>query len=98
MAALTYMAALPHLPLLIANHPSRSATGLGAFGADSPWEIRQNIDTAPQVYRGMEGAPGHQAGALAPDGSRAWTPRVHLTERAAPTPIPAPTPLAASIR
>ena len=63
-AALAYMSSLPRLPLVFANHPSRSAKGLGAFGSDEPWEIRQNIETAPEVYRGMEGAPGHQASAL----------------------------------
>ena len=31
---------------------------------------RQNNDTAPDVYRGMEGGPGHPAGALATDGSQ----------------------------
>jgi hypothetical protein len=64
IAALTYMSSLPRLPLVFANHPSRSAKGLGMFGQDEPWEIRGNIDVAPQVYRGMEGGPGHQAGSL----------------------------------
>jgi hypothetical protein len=64
VAALTYMSSLPRLPLVFANHPSRSAKGLGAFGSSEPWEIRQNIDAAPEVYRGMEGGPGHQASAL----------------------------------
>ena len=64
-AALTYMSALPRLPLVFANHPARSAKGLGVFGQDEPWEIRENIDNAAEVYRGMEGAPGHQAGSLA---------------------------------
>jgi hypothetical protein len=63
-AALAYMSSLPRLPLVFANHPSRSAKALGVFGQDEPWEIRENIDIAPEVYRGMEGAPGHQAGAL----------------------------------
>jgi hypothetical protein len=58
------MATLPRLPLVFANHPSRSAKALGAFGSSEPWEIRQNIEIAPEVYRGMEGAPGHQAAAL----------------------------------
>ena len=63
-AALSYMSSMPRLPLVFANHPSRSAKGLGAFGQDEPWEIRENNDLAPEVYRGMEGAPGHQAGSL----------------------------------
>ena len=69
VAALTYMASLPALPLMFANHPSRSAKALGAFGDTEPWEIRQSHDAAPDVYRGMEGAPGHQAGGLHRDGS-----------------------------
>ncbi len=69
LEALRYIAALPALPLMFANHPSRSARGIGMYGQDEPWEIRQNNDAAPEVYRGMEGAPGHQAGPLASDGS-----------------------------
>lgn len=67
--ALTYMNGLLRLPVLFANHPSRSATGLGEYGMTSPRELRNNNDLAPQVYLGMEGAPGHQAGALAADGT-----------------------------
>ena len=37
VAALTYMASLPALPLMFANHPSRSAKALGAFGDTEPW-------------------------------------------------------------
>lgn len=68
--ALEYMKSLPLLPVLFANHPSRSATGVGIYGANEPRELRANHSLAPEVYRGMEGAPGHQAGALAPDGSQ----------------------------
>ena len=68
--ALNHMTRLTRLPLLFANHPSRSATGIGVYGADEPWELRGNNDQAPEVYRGMEGAPGHQAAILAPDGTR----------------------------
>jgi hypothetical protein len=64
------MKALPLLPLVFANHPSRSATGIGVYGSDEPREFRNNNDLAPDVYRGMEGAPGHQAGTLAPDGTQ----------------------------
>ena len=59
VAALGYMASMPRLPLVFANHPSRSATGIGVWGLDEPWEIRQNNDTAADVYRGLEGGPGH---------------------------------------
>lgn len=68
--ALEYMKGLPLLPVLFANHPARSATGVGVYGANEPREFRANHDLAPEVYRGMEGAPGHQAGPLAPDGSQ----------------------------
>lgn len=59
--ALRAMAALPQLPVLIANHPSRTATGLGAWGMHTPDEYRRWKETAPEVVIGMEGAPGHQA-------------------------------------
>jgi hypothetical protein len=62
------MNGLRRLPLMFANHPSRSARGVGQYGADEPREFRNNNDVAPEIYRGMEGAPGHQAGTLAPDG------------------------------
>jgi hypothetical protein len=67
--ALEHMKSLPLLPLVFANHPSRSATGVSIYGSNEPRELRANNNVAPEVYRGMEGAPGHQAGALAPDGS-----------------------------
>jgi hypothetical protein len=69
LRGLAFMARLTRLPILFANHPSRSATGLGGYGLTEPAELRTNHDLAPDVYRGMEGAPGHQAGTLAPDGS-----------------------------
>lgn len=56
-------------PLVIAHHAARSAKGLGVWGQDTPAEFRNNQDTAPLVYVGFEGAPGHQAGPLT-DGSR----------------------------
>jgi hypothetical protein len=67
--ALLYMNSLRRLPVMFANHPSRSATGIGRYGLDEPREFRSNNDVAPDVYRGMEGAPGHQAGTLAPNGT-----------------------------
>jgi hypothetical protein len=60
--ALAYMNAMQKLPLMFANHPSRSAIGIGQYGLDEPREFRNNNDIAPEIYRGMEGAPGHQAG------------------------------------
>ncbi|MFI7617467.1 phosphoesterase [Nonomuraea terrae] len=51
-------------PLVIAHHASRSATGLGVWGQDTPREFRNGNNVAPDVYVGFEGAPGHQAGPL----------------------------------
>jgi hypothetical protein len=68
--ALEHIKKLPLLPLLFANHPSRSAAGVGDYGRDEPREFRANNDLAPEIYHGMEGAPGHQAATLAPDGTQ----------------------------
>jgi hypothetical protein len=69
LQALMFMKGLPQIPLVFANHPSRSAKGVGVYGLTEPREIRSNNDVAPEIYRGMEGAPGHQAASLAADGS-----------------------------
>lgn len=66
LLALRYMAKLPAPPLLIANHPSRTATGPGQWGLHAPAEYRSWHRTAPHVAIGMEGAPGHQAARPAP--------------------------------
>ena len=62
--ALQYMAKITAPPVVIANHPARTATGMGAYGLVSPGELRNWNDVAPNVAIGMEGAPGHQAGSL----------------------------------
>jgi hypothetical protein len=69
LEALAYMRARAAPPLVIANHPSRSATAVGEYGLYTPSELRNWNDTAPRVAVGMEGAPGHQAAAINPDGS-----------------------------
>ncbi|MFT4860828.1 MAG: hypothetical protein ACI95C_000026 [Pseudohongiellaceae bacterium] len=69
LEALAAMRILTPPPLLIANHPSRSAPDLGVYGLDTPSELRDWNDTAPNVAVGMAGAPGHQAGTLNPDGT-----------------------------
>jgi hypothetical protein len=69
LEALGYMKSIDLPPVLIANHPSRSATALGEYGHDHPAELRDWNDTAPEVAVGMEGAPGHQANAIRQDGS-----------------------------
>jgi hypothetical protein len=66
--AVTFMKGLGRPPLMFANHPSRSAQGIGVYGRDEPREFRAYNDIAPDVYHGMEGAPGHQAGGLGRDG------------------------------
>jgi len=67
--ALRYMRGIAAAPVVIANHPSRSATAMGVYGQYRPGEFRDWNDTAPRVAIGMEGAPGHQASALNRDGS-----------------------------
>ncbi|MBW2543402.1 MAG: phosphoesterase, partial [Deltaproteobacteria bacterium] len=69
LEALRAMRALPARPVVIANHPSRSAKGLGQYGLDTPAELRNWNDAAPEVAVGMEGAPGHQAMTLRGDGT-----------------------------
>lgn len=73
--ALEAMDDLEDKPVVIANHPSRSATGLGEYGLDRPAELRDWNDAAPEIAVGMAGAPGHQAAAIAPDGSLEARPR-----------------------
>ena len=72
LAALAVMAALPSPPVVIANHPSRSATAYGEYGDDDPAEFRRWNNTAPNVAVGMAGAPGHQAMALAGGVIKKW--------------------------
>ena len=67
--ALEFMRELASPPVVIANHPSRTATDMGVYGSYDPAELRRWNDTAPEVATGMAGAPGHQASALNPDGS-----------------------------
>lgn len=69
LEALRFMRDFPEAPLVIAHHPSRSAQGERQYGLDHPAELRSWNDTAPDVAVGMEGAPGHQAAGLNPDGS-----------------------------
>jgi myo-inositol-hexaphosphate 3-phosphohydrolase len=75
LAALDLMRSQATPPVLIANHPSRSAPGEGQYGRYSPHEFRNWNDRAPEVAVGMEGAPGHQASALNVDGSLDTTGR-----------------------
>ena len=70
LEALRVMNSLSPRPVVIANHPSRSATSVGVYGATSPAELRNWNDTAPEVAVGMAGAPGHQAKTLDRNGER----------------------------
>jgi hypothetical protein len=79
LEALRAMDALPEKPLVIANHPSRSATAMGEFGRTTPAELRAWNDTAPEVAVGMAGAPGHQGFFESASGP---TPRRTAEERA----------------
>ena len=69
LEALKAMDQLSPKPVVIANHPSRSAPALAEYGLDHPAELRDWNDTAPEIAVGMAGAPGHQAATLAPDGT-----------------------------
>ena len=61
LEALGVMRTLDRPPVVIANHPSRTASGDGQYGRYDPAEFRRWNDTAPEVAVGMAGAPGHQA-------------------------------------
>ena len=69
LEALRFMREFPAKPIVIANHPSRSARGERVYAADDPAELRAWNNTAPEIAVGMAGAPGHQAATLNPDGS-----------------------------
>lgn len=66
--ALRDMATMTPTPVVVTNHPSRSATGLSHYGQVRPAQLRDWADAAPGVIIGMEGAPGHQADGLFADG------------------------------
>jgi hypothetical protein len=64
LEALEAMKTLPQPPIVIAHHPSRSASDLGVYGSTAPAELRAWNDAAPNIAIGMEGSPGHQAAAI----------------------------------
>lgn len=67
--ALEAMDRFPEKPLVIANHPSRTARQGERYGRTTPAELRAWQDAAPEVAIGMAGAPGHQASGLVPEES-----------------------------
>jgi hypothetical protein len=70
VAAVKYLEKLKPKPLFFANHPARR-------GRNSPIEMRNWSDSGPNVTRGFEGAPGHQAETLigAPRGGYDKSPK-----------------------
>lgn len=70
LQALREMDGMDPRPLILANHPSRSAPDLGVWGEHDARSLRDWRDAAPRVAIGMEGAPGHQAASLKPEGRR----------------------------
>jgi PHP domain-containing protein len=56
--AVQYLQAMTPQPLFFVNHPART-------GRVGPGEFRNWADAGPDVVRGFEGAPGHQAATLA---------------------------------
>lgn len=75
LEALGFMNEMAVKPVVIANHPSRSASGFGEYGKDDPAELRDWNDTAPEIAVGMAGAPGHQAATLNADSTLRDNPR-----------------------
>ncbi|MFC5940604.1 hypothetical protein [Micromonospora harpali] len=77
---------MPHKPLVIAHHTSRSATRLGVYGQDLPHEFRNGNDAAPDVYVGFECAPAtRRARSTAARGAvTATTPPAAATTRRPP--------------
>lgn len=57
IAGIKYLQSLSPKPIFVANHPGRK-------GLDSPHEMRAWADAGPDVMRGFEGTPGHQAATL----------------------------------
>ncbi|WP_309628448.1 phosphoesterase [Brevundimonas sp.] len=68
LEALRDMGTMSPRPVVVINHPSRSATGLGEYGEVRPAQLRDWSEVTPRVVIGMEGAPGHQADGLFADG------------------------------
>ena len=55
---------MPHKPLVIAHHASRSATGLGVYGQDTPARVPQRQQRRPGRLRRLRGrsrSPGRPA-------------------------------------
>lgn len=68
LEALRDIATMDPRPVMVTNHPSRSAPGLRHYGQVHPRQLRDWSEITPRVVIGMEGAPGHQADGLFADG------------------------------
>ena len=55
--ALEHMKSLPLLPLVFANHPSRSATGIGVYGLNEPRELRANNTSRRRCIEAWKARP-----------------------------------------
>ena len=66
--ALEHMKSLPLLPLMFAEPSVTFRERRRRLWVERAARAASQHNLAPNVYPGMEGAPGHQAGTLAPDG------------------------------
>lgn len=69
LEALSTMQTMSPPPVVIANHPSRSASGRNDTGRTQPDDLRAWNDAAPEIAVGMAGSPGRQAATINSDGS-----------------------------
>lgn len=75
---LTAAKGMPHKPLMIGHHTSRSTSRLDVYGQNAPRDFR-NGNAIADIYAGFEGAPGHEAGPLV--GRTAATRRIAASTR-----------------
>ncbi len=68
LVALADMESQTKQPIVIVNHPGRTAKDLGVYTKVTPTELRNWNNAAPTVAIGMAGSPGHQAVTLKPNG------------------------------
>ncbi|GAA4874730.1 hypothetical protein GCM10023333_04750 [Ferrimonas pelagia] len=61
-AGIRYLGQQQEKALIIKNHPSRQATGLGEWARVTPEKLKIWHETDPEVFVGMVAAPGHQGG------------------------------------
>ena len=96
--ALEHMKSLPLLPLVFANHPSRSARGVGIYGLNEPRELRANNSLARMCTAGWKVHPVTRPARLHRMDRRSGMRRAGLRAIAAVTRARALSRSAASIR